>query len=197
MKNYDRYKKYTEKRYNKKNLSYFLMKRKADSILIPFVRSITKKKILEVGPGYGYYTKHLVESNNVVRGLDINPELGQNIGIEIIQGHANKLLEVIQDKYDYVLSFFMTEYLNEFELKDFMRQGIEILNPQGTFATTVIANKGLGWIYIKLALVKGIHKYCYSEKLIMGMLEEKDKVVIVPLNTVLNIPFAFLIKVKK
>ncbi len=197
MKNYDRYKSYTEKKYNRKSLSYYLMKKESDKILIPFVKNIMKKKILEVGLGYGYYTRYLVENDNMVKGLDINPELGQNIGIEIMRGHANKLRVLIQDKYDYVLSFFMTEYLDESELKDFIQQGIELLNPNGIFATTVVADKGLGWIYIKLARIKGIQKYCYSEKKIREMIGRGKQISIIPLNTVFNIPFAVLVKVKR
>lgn len=197
MKNYERYKSYTEKKYNRKTMSYFLMKSRSDKELLPLVKKIRRKKILEVGPGYGYYTRHLIGNGNVVRGVDINPELGQNIGIEIVRGHASKLRAVVHDRYDYVLSFFMTEYLNERELYDFICQGIELLNSQGTFATTVIINRGLGWLYITLAHMKGIQKYCYSEKKIKEMLGEENKVRIIPLNTIFNIPFAILVKVER
>ena len=34
---------------------------------------------------------------------------------------------------------------------EFMRQSIKLLDSEGIFATTVIVNKGLGWIYITLS----------------------------------------------
>ena len=81
--------------------------------------------------------------------------------------------------------------------RSFIQQGIELLNPNGIFATTVVADKGLGWIYIKLARIKGIQKYCYSEKKIREMIGRGKQISIIPLNTVFNIPFAVLVKVKR
>lgn len=196
MHNYDRYRNYTENQYNKKGISWFFMKKQADKRLFPFVRSIRGKKVLEVGLGYGYYTKYLIENENTVIGLDINPELGEKIGIGIIQGKADQISEKICDKLDYVLSFFMTEYLNETELKKFIRQGIAVLGPQGIFATTVILNTGLGWLYVALARMKGIRKYCYSEAIIRKVIDREDQISIIPLKTVFNIPFAVLVKVE-
>lgn len=194
--NYDRYQHYTESQYDKKGLSYFFMKKQADKKLIPYVKSITKKKILEVGPGYGYYTRYLLENANIVSGLDINPELGANIGIEITKGRADQLQDLVHDKYDRVLSFFMTEYLDETQMQEFVRQGINRLEPDGIFAATAIVNRGLGWIYITLARLKGIKKYCYSQKQIRKMVGEGKNVRMIPLNTILNIPFAVLVEVK-
>lgn len=197
MKNYDRYQNYTEKKYNKKDISYFLMKKQADRILIPYVSKIKNKEILEVGPGYGYYTNYLLKNQNSVIGIDINPELGRNIGIEIIEGHANKLLEKVNDKYDNIVSFFMTEYLSPVEMEEFITQGIHLLKPGGVFATTVIVNRGLGWLYIMVARIKGIQKYNYSEKQIKGMISADKEITITQLRTILGIPFAFLIEVEK
>lgn len=197
MSNYDRYQNYTEKEYNNKNISNFFMKNQADKVLLPYIRNIRKKKILEVGPGYGYYTKYLLENGNIVEGLDINPELGQNIGIKIERGRADQLSDTFHEKFDCVFSFWMTEYLNKVQMKAFMTQGIEHLERSGVFATTVIMNKGLGWIYIILARIKGIQKYCYSKKEIQEMLGGEKKVSIVPLNTVFHIPFAVLVKVER
>lgn len=197
MHNYDRYKYYTESKYNKKGVSWFFMKKQADKSLIPYVKSIEKEKILEVGPGYGYYTRYLLENGNSVTGVDINPELGNNIGVEIMKGRADQLQEIVHDKYDRVCSFWMTEYLDEVQLKKFMMQSIALLNPEGIFATTVILNRGLGWIYIMLARIKGVRKFYCSIKRIEEMLGEERKVHIVSLNTVLHIPFAVLIEVER
>ena len=195
MQNYDRYKHYTESKYNKKGISWFFMKKQADKKLIPYVKGVEKKKILEVGPGYGYYTRFFLENENSVSGVDINPELGSNIGIEIVKGRADQLQQIVHDKYDRVCYFWMTEYLDEPQMKKFMQQSIALLNPEGIFATTVILNRGLGWIYIMLARIKGVRKFCYSIKTIKKMFGEKEKVHIVPLNTVFHIPFAVLIEV--
>lgn len=195
MNNYDRYQNYSEKKYNKKNISYFLMKKQANQILIPYIKKIKNKNVLEVGPGYGYYTKYLVNNGNTVKGLDINPELGQNIGIEIIRGQAAQLSTYIKEKYDYIVSFFMTEYLDFSEITDFISQSLKQLNSDGIFVTTIITNKGLGWLYIKLARIKGIEKYCYSEKQIRKIVDENSNITITPLNTILGIPFASLVQI--
>lgn len=194
--NYDRYLHYTESQYNKKGLSYFFMRKQANKKLIPYINSIKKKKILEVGPGYGYYTKYLLENDNDVRGLDVNPELGVNVGIEITKGNADRLQDMVHNKYDRILSFFMTEYLNETQMQEFVHQGVHQLERDGIFATTVIVNRGLGWIYIVLARLKGIKKYCYSLKQIRKMVGVEKNVRMIPLNTILSIPFAVLVEVK-
>lgn len=196
MSNYDRYQNYTEKEYNNKNISNFFMKKQADKVLLPYIKNIRKKKILEVGPGYGYYTKYLLDNGNMVEGLDINPELGANIGIKITKGRADQLSDEFHDKFECVFSFWMTEYLNEAQMKAFVEQGSGLLDLHGVFATTVVVNRGLGWLYIALARLKGIKKYCYSQKQIRQMISEEKKVRIIPLNTILNIPFAVLIEVR-
>lgn len=197
MHNYDRYQNYTENKYNKKGISWLLMKKQADKRLIPYVKSMEKKKILEVGPGYGYYTRYLLENGNSVSGVDINPEMGANIGIKIKKGCADQLSEIVHEKYDRVCSFWMTEYLDEPQMKKFMQQSIALLNHEGVFATTAILNRGLGWIYITLARMKGVRKFCYSIKEMEEMIGEVGKVRIVPLNTVFHIPFAVLIEVEQ
>lgn len=197
MHNYDRYQGYTESTYNKKGISWFFMKKQADKRLIPYVKNMEKKKILEVGPGYGYYTRYLLENGNSVSGVDINPELGSNIGIEIRKGRADQLQEIVHDTYDRVCSFWMTEYLDELQMKKFMRQSIALLNPEGVFATTVIMNKGVGALYIKLAGMKGIKKYNYSIKEIENMIGAEYSINVVLLPSVLGIPFAFLLEIKK
>lgn len=197
MKAYNRYRNYSEKKYNKKCISYFFMKRQADRVLIPYVKKVKKKKILEVGLGYGYYTKYLVKNCNIVKGFDINPELGKDIGIEILEGQANQLREKIKEEYDCIMSFFMTEYLNNREMAQFIEQGIQLLSPGGIFVTTFILNKGLGWLYVILARVKGIKKYCYSVEEIEQMINvDENKIKIIHLNTILGIPFAALMEIQ-
>lgn len=197
MHNYDRYQNYTENKYNKKGISWLLMKKQADKRLIPYVKNIKKEKILEVGPGYGYYTRYLLENGNSVSGVDINPELGANIGIEIMKGRADQLQEIVHDTYDRVCSFWMTEYLDEPQMKEFIQQSVALLNYEGVFATTVIMNKGVGALYIKLAGMKGIRKYNYSVKKIEKMIGVEYSINVVLLPSALRIPFAFLLEIKK
>ena len=53
MKNFERYNKLTKEKYNKKGLSYFVMRKRADSIICPYLESINNESVLEVGIGYG------------------------------------------------------------------------------------------------------------------------------------------------
>lgn len=191
--NYDRYKKCTEEKYDKKSISSFFMKNPCDKILLPYIKGIMDKEILEVGLGYGGYTKRYMNRNNVW-GLDVNPDMGKNIGIKIIQGKADEIREKVNQKYDYVLSFFMTEYLAPDELGQFIEQSVGALKPGGTFATTVILNRGIGWLYVTLARIKGIKKYNYSINTVTKMASGKN-IRITKLNSVLHIPFAFLLEV--
>lgn len=197
MHNYDRYQNYTENKYNKKGISWLLMKKQADKRLIPYVKNIKKEKILEVGPGYGYYTRYLLKNGNSVSGVDINPELGANIGIEIMKGRADQLQEIVHDKYDRVLSFFMTEYLDYKEMSEFILQGTSLLRPNGVFATTVIMNEGVGALYVKLARIKGVRKYNYSITEVEKITGGRYSINVIPLPSVFNIPFSFLLEIKR
>lgn len=196
MMNYKRYTSLTEGKYNKKGLSYLLMRKKLDEIIVPYLQKIENENILEAGVGYGYY-KDVYFSNNNVTGFDVNPELGKNLGIEIISGKADEIGK-IDKKYDRVLSFFMTEYLKPTELRKFIHDGVDIVsdNGNGIFATTIIVKKGLGWIYTKMAAVRGIKKYSYSyreiKQMVNGMIYN-----LIPLNTYFGIPMAVLLEIKK
>lgn len=198
MKNFDRYKGYSQSKYNRKGLSYYLMRKPADHILLSYLEKIKKKKILEVGIGYGYYTKVLIKNKNKVTGADVNPELGKSIGIDIIETAANKLDVNIKEKYDLILSFFMTEYLSKLELEAFIRQSLNLLNVNGVFSTTIILNKGIGKFYTSMAQIKGIKKYAYSYKDIMDLANiSGNKIRIVPLNSIFKIPFAVFLEIKR
>lgn len=197
--NYDRYQRLTEQKYNNKKVSQFFMRDQANKVILPYIEKIKNKKILEVGVGYGYYTKIFLENKNNVIGLDANPQLGKHIGIEIIHGYADAIKEKIEEKFEYIVSFFMTEYLPPAEIKKFIEQSIELLDENGIFLTTVISNRGLGGVYIWLARMKGVKKYNYSNKQIKKIIDSKKgvKVKVIPLNTILRIPFAILLEVKK
>ena len=93
----------------------------------------------------------------------------------------------------------MTEYLDEKQLEDFLRESKKVLKKDGKLITTIISNKGLGWLYIFLAkTLKKINKYDYSEKQISNYLKKKEfnHVQIIKLNSWLGVPWAYLIKAK-
>lgn len=195
MDNYKRYDLLKESRYNKRGLSYLLMRKKLDRTIIPYIKQINSKSVLEVGIGYGYYLNVYSHDNHIV-GFDVNPEMGSNLGIEIIAGKADEIGSVNR-KFDRILSFFMTEYLNKDELQNFINDSIDlILNDEGIFTTTIIVKKGLGRIYTKLATIKGINKYSYKYSEIEAMVRGRDYRLI-PLNTYCRIPMAVMLEVKK
>ncbi len=197
--NYDRYCNQNERNYNRKTLSYYLMRKPPDKILIPYVSGICNKKVLEVGIGYGYYTRYYMDNCNKVKGIDVNPSLGKDLDIEVAYGLANKLKETVKEKFDYIVSFFMTEYLSYEEMKEFIGQGILLLNDGGRFVTTVIQKRGLGRLYILFARMRGIKKYNYSMEEIYSMIEKEKEISIniLPLDTVMKIPFASLVEIEK
>ncbi len=197
--NYDRYCNYNEHKYNRKTISYFLMRKPSDRVLIPYVSGIKNRKVLEVGIGFGYYTKYYIDNDNKIKGVDVNPQLEKNLNVEVVYGLANRLNETVKEMFDYILSFFMTEYLSYEELKEFIEQSVALLNEGGKFVTTIILRKGLGRLYIMLARMKGINKYNYTIKEINSMIDDKWKmsIHITPLNTVMKIPFAILVEIEK
>ena len=192
--NYDRYDGFDEQRYNRRGISYYVLRKTADKTIIPYLSKIKNKKCLEVGVGYGYYKNIYFDDNRVI-GYDVNAQLVKNLSIETIVGKADEISKKVKERFDYVLSFFMTEYLNKEELKKFIDQGLKMLNPQGIFCTTIILKKGMGGLYTYLARMKGIKKYSYSMneiKEILGGTEYK----VYPLRSLLGIPFAVLLEVK-
>lgn len=197
--NYDRYRNMTEKNYNKKKASFYLMRKPSDKILVPYVSNIYNKKVLEVGIGFGYYTKYYLNNDNKVKGLDINPDLGINTGVEISQGLASQITNIFKEKFDYIISFFMTEYLSYQEMSKFIEQSVTLLDKGGKFSTTIILNSGIGWLYIMCARVKRIKKYNYTFREIESLIPNVPnlKKHIIPLNSIMKIPFAILLEIEK
>ena len=68
--NYDRYDGFDEQTYNKKGISYYVLRRTADETIIPYLRKIKNKKCLEVGVGYGYYKSIYFDDNSIFRMLN-------------------------------------------------------------------------------------------------------------------------------
>ena len=195
MKSFDRYNNTTKKRYNRRGISFFFMRRQADKVIIPYLKQLHNEKVLEAGIGYGYYTGYYV-NNNQTTGYDINPELGKDLGIKILKGKASEINQV-DEKFNRILSFFMTEYLSKKELIDFINGSLEYcLTEKGKLVTTIILRSGMGVLYTLFARLKSIRKYCYSiqeiEKIVKG---KKHKII--PIYSVFNIPFACILEVEK
>ena len=193
-KNYDRYLNLTAEEYDKKTLTSYFCKIPSDKKIIPLIRKIADKKILDVGLGTGYYTKTLIENNYVV-GVDQNPQLCK-LPITLYKGDAAELAKLVKDeKFDIVFSTWMTEYLNEEQLGAFFAESRRVLNDGGKLITTVISRYGFGFGYVRLAkILRGINKYNYHKKQIAEKLREAGyiDINIIKLNSWLSIPFAYM-----
>lgn len=194
--NYARYDDISESEYNHHNISYYLMRKPSDKKIIPYLKSIKDCNILEVGAGYGYYTRYLLK-NNKVEVADVNAHLCQKIGVPVYSCKAGQIAKLMEKEYDFVFSFWLTEYLDQIEMEEFISGAMELLKPGGLFLTTVVLNKGMGRVYTFGAGLKGINKYGYSINDILTMSKKYDKISIEKIDTYLRIPFAVLLKIKK
>jgi len=103
MKNYDRYKNVTAEVYEKKGIMYYLCRMPSDKKIIPLLSQIKSKNVLDVGLGTSYYTRILIENNNVT-GIDQNPHLC-NLPIKLYKGDASELCALVgEEKFGIVLS---------------------------------------------------------------------------------------------
>jgi len=195
MVGHERYRTMTSKQCDKKTVMYYLCRVPADRNLIPAVCQIEGKKVLDVGLGSGYYTKLLLEKNTVI-GIDQNPHLCE-LPITVHKGDATELAKLIEnEKFDVVLSTWMTDYFNIEQLQRFFSEAKAVLNNGGTLITTVVATYGLGFFYIKLAkLLRGVQKYTYSKKQIIERLEKAGFIYIkiVKLNSWFHLPWAYMV----
>jgi len=195
MKNYDRYLETTTEQYDKKTIMSYFCRVPADRKIFPLLAQIKNKKILDVGLGTGYYTKVLIENNDVT-GVDQNPHLCA-LPIKVHKGDATELGKLLQgEKFDIVLSAWMTEYLNEGQLAAFFAESKKALDSNGRLITTVISRYGFGFIYVTAAKVlRGINKYNYHKKRIIEKLKEAGftNINIIHLDSWLCIPWAYMI----
>lgn len=194
MVGYERYKTMTAKQYDKKTIMHYLCRIPADRKLIPAVSQIENKKVLDVGLGTGAYTKLLLDKNTVV-GVDQNPHLCQ-LPITVHKGDATELSALVEgEKFDIVLSTWMTDYLNTDQLQSFFVEARAVLNNGGKLMTTVIATYGFGSFYVTIArLIRGVNKYTYSKKQIIEKLKDAGftDIKIVSLNS-WCFPWAYLV----
>ncbi|MCX5633564.1 MAG: class I SAM-dependent methyltransferase [Phycisphaerae bacterium] len=199
MKNYERYKSLTAEDCKRELFMLLLCRIPADRKIIPYLSTLKGKKILDVGCGSGFYTKLLIEKNKVV-GIDQNPHLCR-LSIPLHKGDATDLSTLVGgEKFDVVLSTWMTEYLNPEQLNSFLSEVKKVLNKQGIFISTFISTYCLGYTYVKLAkILKGIDKYCYPKKEIINKLKNTGftNIKIINLNSWLYIPWAYLVVAEK
>jgi len=175
-------------------MSYFC-RMPSDRIIIPFIAKIKGKRILDVGLGTGYYTRVLIE-NNEVTGVDQNPHLCK-LPIKVYKGDATELAKLVKaEKFDIVFSTWITEYLDEEQLSSFFMESKKVLKDDGMLITTVIPKYGLGFVYITMAkLLRGINKYNYGKQEVCDRLHEAGftDVSIVNLTSWLGVPWAYLV----
>ena len=198
MKNYDRYLKTTANDYDKKTITSYFCRVPSDRKIIPLISEIKNKKVLDVGPGTGYYTRLLVGDNTVV-GVDQNPHLCR-LPIKVHKGDATELTKLVADvKFDVVISTWLTEYLNAEQLAGFFAESKKVLNNDGRLITTIISRHDFGFVYVTLArFLRGISKYSYNREYVVQELKNAGfgDVEIVDLNSWLHIRWAYLVIAK-
>jgi cyclopropane fatty-acyl-phospholipid synthase-like methyltransferase len=137
----------------------------------------------------------LLKDNGIV-GIDQNPHLCR-LPITVHKGDATKLTELVGgEKFDVVLSTWMTEYLDGQQLQEFFNEARKVLKDDGRLITTIISKYGLGWLYITAAkMIRGINKYNYTGKRVTDMLKGAGftDIEIINLNSWLYVPWAYLV----
>lgn len=195
MKNYARYLKGRAEDYDKKSIMSYFCRVPSDRKIVPLLSALSGKKILDVGVGTGCYSRLLTAKNRVV-GIDQNPHLCR-LPITVHKGDATELAVLVGDeKFDVVLSTWMTEYLNPQQVDAFFSQARRVLAPNGRLITTMISKYGFGWLYITAAgRLRGIDKYNYRQKQIIEKLKKAgfSDVQVVSLCSWFRIPWACLV----
>ena len=162
-KNYERYNQFDTGSYEKKTLLSILIGEKCDKIIGEVISGIKNKKILELGCGTGRYTKMCYEDNEI-KCIDINPHLFALGNVPVIKGNVTELDNLLSkdERFDYITSFWMSEYLTEKELAQTLTLSGKFLKPNGLIIFTFISNGLIGRLYITGARIKGIAKYKYN-----------------------------------
>jgi cyclopropane fatty-acyl-phospholipid synthase-like methyltransferase len=177
---------------------YFVRKPSDRKIIIPRISQIKGKRILDVGLGTGWYTKFLLKDNKVV-GVDQNPHLCR-LPITVHKGDATQLAGLVgEERFDVVLSTWMTEYLNGQQLQQFFNAARKVLKNDGKLMCTMISKCGFGFLYVTAAkIIRGIDKYNYTRKYVRDTLKEAGftDIEIINLNSWLYIPWAYLVVAK-
>jgi SAM-dependent methyltransferase len=198
MENYDRYKTESAESYEKRCLMDYLVRIPSDKKLVPIISQIKHKKILDVGPGSGRYTRLLLQ-NNEVTGIDRNPHLCK-LPIKVLEGDATQFAQLVEAHgFDMVFSTWMTEYLSPQQLKDFFKQARLSLKENGEIVTTIVSKSGFGFLYITAAkYLRGVSKYNYIKRQVCDILREAGfkEISIIDLTSWAGIPWAYLVTAK-
>ena len=171
MAGYERYRQMTAAQYDQKTPMYYLFRVPANRKLVPEIHRLSGKKILDVGLGTGSYTRLLLEKNTVV-GVDQNPHLCE-LPIPVHCGDAADLALVVgSERFDIVLSTWMTDYFDLEQLQQFFQQADAVLNPGGKLMTTMITPYGFGSLYVRAARwLRGVDKYTHSKRKVARLLQ--------------------------
>jgi cyclopropane fatty-acyl-phospholipid synthase-like methyltransferase len=162
---------------------------------VPLLKNIADKRILEVGIGAGYYTRYVMNRNEVV-GVDQNPHLCE-LPVTVCKGDAAQLDKAVgEQKFDIIMSMWMTEYLNREPLQAFLCQARQLIDGNGMLLTTIIANKGIGLLYVTAAKkLRHIAKYCYNIRDVETIIRQAGfgGIEIKTLNARLGLQWAYLV----
>lgn len=195
----ERYRTYTTQSYEeKRGIMMYLCRMPSDKKIIPVLSQIKGKSILDVGLGTGRYTKILLTDNYVV-GVDRNPHLCQ-LPIKVYNGDATELSALVGgQKFDIVLSTWMTDYLDGQKLQQFFCEAKKVLKDGGQLITTTIRASGWGLVYLFLArYFRGVDKHGCSKRRVVEKLRKAGfgEIEMINLSSWLGIPWACLVIAK-
>jgi ubiquinone/menaquinone biosynthesis C-methylase UbiE len=196
--NYERYKNWTPESYEKQGIMTYICRMPADRKILPVLSQIKGKSILDVGLGTGDYTRLLIGDNQVV-GVDQNPHLCR-LNVKVHKGDATQLSSLVGgEKFDIVLSTWMTDYFNGEKLQAFFCEAKKVLKDGGQLITTTIRPTGWGLVYLVLARYwRGTDKHACAKKRVAQMLTNAgfNDIEMINLNSWLGIPWACLVIAK-
>jgi ubiquinone/menaquinone biosynthesis C-methylase UbiE len=200
--NYERYINFTSESYEKQGVKQeimtYLCRIPSDKKILPVLSQIKGKSILDVGLGTGDYTRLLLKDNHVT-GVDQNPHLCR-LNIKVHKGDASQLSALVAgEKFDIVLSTWMTDYLNDENLQKFFCEAKKVLKDGGRLITTTIRPGGLGLVYLLLARYwRGVDKFGCAKKRVAEKLKTAGftDIEMINLNSWLGVPWACLVIAK-
>ena len=195
---HERYAAYTPQSYAKQGIMTYLCRMPADRKLVPALTAIKGKRILDVGLGTGDYTRLLLDANEVT-GVDQNPHLC-TLPLKVHKGDATELSALVGgEKFDIVLSTWMTDYLSGEKLQRFFCEAKKVLRDGGQLITTTIRPNGWGIIYLFLARYwRGVDKHGCAKRRVAEKLQKAgfSEIEMINLNSWLGIPWACLVVAK-
>ena len=195
---HNRYVNYTHESYEKQGIMTWLCRMPADRKLVPAISQIKGKHILDVGLGTGDYTRLLLDNNTVV-GVDQNPHLCK-LAAKVHKGDATELSKLVGgEKFDIVLSTWMTDYFDGEKLQQFFNEAKKVLKDGGTLMTTTIRLNGWGLIYLFLARYwRRVDKHGCAKSKVIAKLRQAGftDIELINLNSWLGIPWACLVIAK-